>query len=73
MGTHVEGSRRIGTTPNENRCPMEERVMVRNGKHAVIAIIAFSALAVVLVYLASLRVTEPDGTIDPKESVVDPS
>lgn len=47
--------------------------MVHNGKHAVIAIIVFSALAVILVYLASLRVTEPDGTIDPKESVVDPS
>lgn len=47
--------------------------MVRNGYQAVLAILAFSILAVVLVYLASLPVTESDGSIDPKESVVDPS
>lgn len=47
--------------------------MVRNGNEAILAFVAFSAIAVVLVYLASLRATEPGGTIDSKESVFEPS
>jgi hypothetical protein len=46
--------------------------MVRNGNHAVLAVLALSALVIVLVYAASIPVTEQDGSIDPKESVVAP-
>ncbi|WP_426128479.1 hypothetical protein [Pararhizobium sp. PWRC1-1] len=44
--------------------------MVRNGNHAVLVVLAISAIEIVLVYVASLPVTDQDGTIDPKESVV---
>ena len=50
----------------------KEASMVRNGNHAVLAVLALSALVIVLVYAASLPVTEQDGSIDPKESVVAP-
>lgn len=46
--------------------------MIRNGNQAILAVLAFSALAIILVYVASLPVTERDGSIDPKESVIDP-
>ncbi|CAN7667790.1 hypothetical protein LJR098_002025 [Rhizobium sp. LjRoot98] len=46
--------------------------MIRNGNQAVFAVLVCSALAVVLVYIASLPVTENDGSIDPKESVIAP-
>ena len=46
--------------------------MFRNGNRIVLVVLTFSALAIVLVYVASLRVTNRDGSIDPKESVVAP-
>jgi hypothetical protein len=49
-----------------------EAPMVRNGNHAVLAVLALSAIVILLVYVASLPVTEHDGTIDPKESVISP-
>jgi hypothetical protein len=49
-----------------------KRLTVRTGRQAMLAVLAVSAALVTLVYLASLPVTEPDGTLDPSESVVDP-
>ena len=46
--------------------------MVRNGNHAVFAVLALSAIVFILVYVASVPVTQQDGSIDPKESVVAP-
>lgn len=47
--------------------------MVRTGRQAIAAVIVICAVIAGLVYLATIPVTEPDGTVDPKESVVDPS
>lgn len=44
---------------------------VRNGRQAILAILIVSAVIVAVVYLASLRVTQPNGSVDPEESVVD--
>jgi hypothetical protein len=46
--------------------------MVRNGNHAVLAVIVLSAIVIFLVYAASVPVTKTDGSIDSKESVVAP-
>ncbi len=47
--------------------------MVRNGYEAVLAVLAFSVLAIALVFLVSLPASESDGLIDSRESVLDPS
>ncbi|MDI7864314.1 hypothetical protein MRS76_20455 [Rhizobiaceae bacterium n13] len=44
----------------------------RNGKQAIFATLIVSAILVAAVYLASLPVTEPDGSVDPEESVIEP-
>jgi len=46
--------------------------MVRNGNHAVLAVLALSAMVIILVYAASVPVTQRDGSIDPKQSVIAP-
>lgn len=46
--------------------------MVKNGYQALFAVIVVSAIALSLVYAASLPVTGPDGTVEPKESVLEP-
>jgi hypothetical protein len=56
----------------QSRCATMKRLTVRTGRQAMLAVLAVSAALVTLVYLASLPVTEPDGTLDPSESVVDP-
>ena len=45
---------------------------VRNGKQAMLAIVIVSAAIAAIVYVASLPVTDPGGSVDPNESVVHP-
>ncbi|MDR6757010.1 hypothetical protein J2Y48_002306 [Mycoplana sp. BE70] len=45
---------------------------VRNGRQAIVAILIVSTMIVAAVYLASLPVTEPGGSVDPKETLVGP-
>lgn len=45
---------------------------VRNGRQAIVAILIVSAMIVAAVYLASLPVTGPGGSVDPKETLVGP-
>jgi predicted transcriptional regulator len=52
---------------------MTMKLAVRNGRQAMVAVLIVSALLAAIVYVFSFPVTDPDGTIDPKESVVAPS
>lgn len=47
--------------------------MVKNGNQAILAVLVISVVVVALVYIATIPVTAPDGTVDPKESVLQPS
>lgn len=63
-------SRHVELMQVPSRCATMKRPTVRTGRQAMLALLAVSAAPITLVYLASLPVTERDGTLDPSESVV---
>jgi hypothetical protein len=49
-----------------------KKAPIRNGRQAMLVVLILAAVIAALVYAASIPVTQPDGSVDPKESVIDP-
>ncbi|WP_097142400.1 hypothetical protein [Rhizobium subbaraonis] len=63
----------VGTIGRKTRLRSMKRLQARTGLQAMMAVVIIAAIIVTLVNIASMPVTQPDGTLDAQESVVDPS
>ena len=45
---------------------------IRNGRQAMLVILIVAEVIEALIYAASILVTDPDDSVDPKESIIDP-